>query len=211
MTAFGLVMFQAVLGAVVVWLELKAESVVLHLATAMTLVAVLIYLSISTAVADGTVVPSPDGRRVAYVRWWPDKGERALVVADLPFGSYQGSPQQAFDTSVRFMKEANAQAVKLEGGHAMVPQVELLTDAGIPVMAHIGFTPQSEHNLGGYRVQGRGGFGIGPRHAQQHGMNPRQHRRVTPFAQPPAQGRAGRATVVGGKFAPLDALAQEKP
>ena len=54
------------------------------------------------------------------------------------------------------MKEANAQAVKLEGGHAMVPQVELLTDAGIPVMAHIGFTPQSEHNLGGYRVQGRG-------------------------------------------------------
>jgi len=81
---------------------------------------------------------------------------RALVVADLPFGSYQGSPQQAFDTAVRFMKEANAHAVKLEGGMPMVPQVQLLTDAGIPVMAHIGFTPQSEHNLGGYRVQGRG-------------------------------------------------------
>ena len=77
-------------------------------------------------------------------------------MADLPFGSYQGSPQQAFQTAVRFMKEANAHAVKLEGGLAMAPQVELLTDAGIPVMAHIGFTPQAEHNLGGYRVQGRG-------------------------------------------------------
>jgi 3-methyl-2-oxobutanoate hydroxymethyltransferase len=84
---------------------------------------------------------------------------RALVVADLPFGSYQGSPQQAFDTAVRFMKEANAHAVKLEGGAEMADQVRLLTQAGIPVMAHIGFTPQSEHNLGGYRVQGRGDTG----------------------------------------------------
>jgi len=82
--------------------------------------------------------------------------KRALVVADLPFGSYQASPEQAFHTAVRFMKEANAHAVKLEGGVEMVPQVELLTRSGIPVMAHIGFTPQSEHNLGGYRVQGRG-------------------------------------------------------
>jgi 3-methyl-2-oxobutanoate hydroxymethyltransferase len=81
---------------------------------------------------------------------------RALVVADLPFGSYQASPEQAFHTSVRFMKEAEAQAVKLEGGLPVVPQVELLTRSGIPVMAHIGFTPQSEHGLGGYRVQGRG-------------------------------------------------------
>ena len=84
---------------------------------------------------------------------------RALVVADLPFGSYQGSAEQAFHTSVRFMKEANAHAVKLEGGAEMAPQVELITRAGIPVMAHIGFTPQSEHNLGGYRVQGRGETG----------------------------------------------------
>ena len=84
---------------------------------------------------------------------------RALVVADLPFGSYQASSEQAFHTSVRFMKEANAHAVKLEGGAEMVPQVELLTRSGIPVMAHIGFTPQSEHNLGGYRVQGRGETG----------------------------------------------------
>jgi 3-methyl-2-oxobutanoate hydroxymethyltransferase len=80
----------------------------------------------------------------------------ALVVADLPFGSYQRSPEQAYDTSVRFMKEADAHCVKLEGGAEMAPQVELLTRGGIPVMAHIGFTPQSEHNLGGYRIQGRG-------------------------------------------------------
>jgi 3-methyl-2-oxobutanoate hydroxymethyltransferase len=81
---------------------------------------------------------------------------RALVVADLPFGSYQASPEQAYLTAVRFMKEANAHAVKLEGGVEMAPQVRKLTEGGIPVMAHIGFTPQSEHNLGGYRVQGRG-------------------------------------------------------
>src|SRR3954451_22618171 len=81
---------------------------------------------------------------------------RALVVADLPFGSYQASPEQAYLTAVRFMKEANAHAVKLEGGTEMAPQVRKLTEGGIPVMAHIGFTPQSEHTLGGYRVQGRG-------------------------------------------------------
>ena len=84
---------------------------------------------------------------------------RALVLADLPFGSYQASPEQAFHTAARFMKEAQAHAVKLEGGLAMVPQVRKLTEGGIPVMAHIGFTPQSEHNLGGYRVQGRGDTG----------------------------------------------------
>ncbi|MFT4187332.1 MAG: 3-methyl-2-oxobutanoate hydroxymethyltransferase [Aeromicrobium sp.] len=82
--------------------------------------------------------------------------KRALVVADLPFGSYQRSPEQAYDTAVRFMKEGEAEVVKLEGGAEMAPQIELLTKGGIPVMAHIGFTPQSEHSLGGYRVQGRG-------------------------------------------------------
>jgi 3-methyl-2-oxobutanoate hydroxymethyltransferase len=82
--------------------------------------------------------------------------QRALVVGDLPFGSYQRSPEQAYDTAVRFMKEGGAHAVKLEGGHEMAPQIELLSRGGVPVMAHIGFTPQSEHALGGYRVQGRG-------------------------------------------------------
>ena len=84
---------------------------------------------------------------------------RSLIVADLPFGSYESSPEQAFATAVRMMKEGGAQAVKLEGGARVAPQIRLLTESGIPVMAHIGFTPQSEHALGGYRVQGRGAGG----------------------------------------------------
>jgi len=85
--------------------------------------------------------------------------ERALVIADLPFGSYQGSAEQCFHTAVRFMKEGGAHAVKLEGGIEMLAQVEKLVAAGIPVMAHIGFTPQAEHQLGGYRIQGKGDDG----------------------------------------------------
>ena len=81
---------------------------------------------------------------------------RALVVGDLPFGSYQSGPQQALATAVRFMKEARVQAVKLEGGAAVADSIGALVQAGIPVMAHVGFTPQSVHGLGGYRVQGRG-------------------------------------------------------
>ena len=81
---------------------------------------------------------------------------RPLVVADLPFGSYEASAQQAFATAVRFLKEGGAQAVKLEGGARVAPQVRLLAENGIPVMGHVGFTPQSEHSLGGFRVQGRG-------------------------------------------------------
>jgi 3-methyl-2-oxobutanoate hydroxymethyltransferase len=82
--------------------------------------------------------------------------KRSMVVGDLPFGSYQASPEQGYLTAVRFMKEAGAHAVKLEGGAEMAPVIEKCTQGGIPVMAHIGFTPQSEHTLGGYRVQGRG-------------------------------------------------------
>ncbi|MGR6921784.1 3-methyl-2-oxobutanoate hydroxymethyltransferase [[Actinomadura] parvosata] len=84
---------------------------------------------------------------------------RAMVVADLPFGSYQGSPQQALESAARFMKEAGAHAVKLEGGRRVLPQVEALVSAGIPVMAHLGLTPQSVNVMGGYRVQGRGQSG----------------------------------------------------
>jgi 3-methyl-2-oxobutanoate hydroxymethyltransferase len=79
--------------------------------------------------------------------------KRALVVADLPFGSYESSPEQALETSTRFFKEAGAMAVKLEGAH--LATVAKLTAAGIPVMGHLGLTPQSLHQLGGYRVQGR--------------------------------------------------------
>ena len=79
--------------------------------------------------------------------------KRALVIADLPFGSYESSPEQALETSTRFFKEAGAMAVKLEGAH--LATVAKLTSAGIPVMGHLGLTPQSLHQLGGYRVQGR--------------------------------------------------------
>lgn len=81
---------------------------------------------------------------------------RSLVVADLPFGSYQASPEQAVHTAVRFMKEAGVHAVKMEAHAGTAPHVKAVVDAGIPVMAHAGFTPQSEHQLGGFRVQGRG-------------------------------------------------------
>jgi len=81
---------------------------------------------------------------------------QAMVVGDLPFGSYEESPAQAVRTAVRFLKETGCHAVKLEGGQRCAPQIEAITRAGIPLMAHIGFTPQSQYRLGGYRVQGRG-------------------------------------------------------
>ncbi|WP_326502485.1 3-methyl-2-oxobutanoate hydroxymethyltransferase [Rothia nasimurium] len=83
--------------------------------------------------------------------------KRAMVVADLPFGSYEQSPAQAVATAVRFMKEGGAHAVKMEATAHHVDHLRAMVAAGIPVMAHIGFTPQSEHALGGYRVQGRDG------------------------------------------------------
>ena len=81
---------------------------------------------------------------------------RAMVVADLPFGSYEQSPQQAVASAVRLMKEGGAHAVKIEADASMVEWVRALVRTGIPVVAHVGFTPQSEHALGGFRVQGRG-------------------------------------------------------
>jgi 3-methyl-2-oxobutanoate hydroxymethyltransferase len=81
---------------------------------------------------------------------------RAMVVADLPFGSYQASPQAALGAATRFLKESGAHAVKLEGGDRVLRQVEELVAAGIPVMGHLGLTPQSVNAFGGYRVQGRG-------------------------------------------------------
>lgn len=80
---------------------------------------------------------------------------RALVIADMPFGSYQESPKVALKNAVRFMKESLVHGVKLEGGKEYAEHVNLLTRSGIPVMAHIGFTPQSEHALSGFKVQGR--------------------------------------------------------
>lgn len=80
---------------------------------------------------------------------------RALVIADMPFGSYQASPDAAVANAVRLLAEGGAAAVKLEGGAAVAPLVERLVSAGIPVMGHIGLTPQSVNVFGGYRVQGR--------------------------------------------------------
>lgn len=82
--------------------------------------------------------------------------QRAFVVADMPFGSYEEGPQLALQTALRFMKEAHAHAVKLEGGLRSREQIERIVEAGIPVMGHVGFTPQSEHGLGGHLIQGRG-------------------------------------------------------
>jgi 3-methyl-2-oxobutanoate hydroxymethyltransferase len=81
---------------------------------------------------------------------------RAMVVADLPFGSYQASSRDALAAATRFLKESGAHAIKLEGGQRIVRQVEDLVAAGVPVMAHVGLTPQSVHAFGGFRVQGRG-------------------------------------------------------
>ena len=82
--------------------------------------------------------------------------KRALVVADLPFGSYEVSKEQALETGIRFLKEAKAQAVKVEGGVRVIDQIRALVTYGIPVMGHLGMTPQSVNAFGGFKVQGRG-------------------------------------------------------
>ncbi len=103
-----------------------------------------------------TTLPVTVDELVPLARGVVRGARRALVVADLPFGSYQSSPTQALETATRFLKEAGAHAVKLEGGRRVLPQVESLVAAGVPVMAHLGLTPQSVHAMSGYQVQGRG-------------------------------------------------------
>ncbi|MEH1098804.1 3-methyl-2-oxobutanoate hydroxymethyltransferase [Micromonospora sp. CPCC 205561] len=103
-----------------------------------------------------TTVPVTAEELLPLVRAVVRATRQALVVGDLPFGSYEEGPTQALRTAVRFMKEGGCHAVKLEGGRRCAAQIAAITGAGIPVMAHVGFTPQSEHAIGGYRVQGRG-------------------------------------------------------
>ncbi|MFD1813120.1 3-methyl-2-oxobutanoate hydroxymethyltransferase [Rhodococcus gannanensis] len=103
-----------------------------------------------------TTVPITIDELIPLVRGVVRGAPHALVVADLPFGTYEASLEQALATATRFMKEGLAHAVKLEGGERVAPQIAAITAAGIPVMAHIGFTPQSVNSLGGFRVQGRG-------------------------------------------------------
>ena len=106
-----------------------------------------------------TTVPVTVQELLPLVRAVVRGTKRAMVVADMPFGSYQSSPAQALETAAVFLKNGGAQAVKLEGGRSVTPQVELLVQSGVPVMAHLGLTPQSINTMGGYRVQGRGDSG----------------------------------------------------
>ncbi|WP_394805658.1 3-methyl-2-oxobutanoate hydroxymethyltransferase [Clavibacter michiganensis] len=110
----------------------------------------------NTVLGYDTTVPVTVDELIPLARAVAASAARALVVADLPFGSYESGPDQALATSVRFMKEARAHAVKLEGGVRSAEQIRRVVSSGIPVMGHIGFTPQSEHGLGGHIIQGRG-------------------------------------------------------
>ncbi len=84
---------------------------------------------------------------------------RSMVVADMPFGSYQVGPEDAVRSAIRFVKESGAHAVKLEGGALVAESIERIVRAQVPVMGHVGLTPQSVNAMGGYRVQGRGESG----------------------------------------------------
>lgn len=102
-----------------------------------------------------TTLPVTLDEVIYHVRMVRRGVKRALLLADLPFGSYQVNTEEAMRSAVRLLKEAGADAVKLEGGASMVPTVQRLTEAGIPVVAHLGLTPQSVNLLGGHKVQGR--------------------------------------------------------
>jgi len=107
-----------------------------------------------------TTVPMTMDQLIPMVQAVVRGTHTALVVADLPFGSYEAGPEVALPNAVRHLKEGGAQAVKLEGGHRVLPQVRAMTAAGVPVMGHLGLTPQSVNTLGGVRrVQGRGTAG----------------------------------------------------
>jgi 3-methyl-2-oxobutanoate hydroxymethyltransferase len=110
----------------------------------------------NTVLGYDTTLPVTVDDLIPLTRAVASSVSRAFVVADMPFGSYETSPDEALHTAFRFMKETHAQAVKLEGGVRSAEQIRRIVSAGIPVMAHIGFTPQSEHQLGGHVIQGRG-------------------------------------------------------
>jgi 3-methyl-2-oxobutanoate hydroxymethyltransferase len=119
---------------------------------------------------------------------------RAMVVGDLPFGSYQGSPDQAVQSAIRLIKDGGAHCVKLEGGVAMEETIARIASVDIPVVGHVGLTPQSVHRIGGHRVQGR-----------RHGSNPGGRERVIEDAK--AVEAAGAFAVVL-ECIPLDLAAE---
>jgi len=100
-----------------------------------------------------TTIPVTMDQMVTYIANVKRGISRTFLVGDLPFGSYQSSIEQGVDNAVRLMKEGGAEAVKLEGGIRVAPLVEQLTDSGIPVMGHLGFTPQSVNQFGSYRTR----------------------------------------------------------
>ncbi|MEO1206984.1 MAG: 3-methyl-2-oxobutanoate hydroxymethyltransferase [Pseudomonadota bacterium] len=102
-----------------------------------------------------TTVPVPVELMIMHGRAVVRGARRALVVVDMPFGSYEESPSVAFRNCARVMKETDCGAIKLEGGRRMAETIRYLVDRGIPVMAHIGLTPQSIHVIGGFKAQGR--------------------------------------------------------
>ena len=133
------------------------DALFASLADAAGVDSILVGDSLATVLAGEDTTLSVTVERMIYHGRMVRRGaERALVVVDMPFLSYQVSPAQAVRNGGRILKETGAEAVKIEGGAAMAPAVEALVTAGIPVMGHVGFTPQSVHQLGGVRVRGRG-------------------------------------------------------
>jgi len=109
-----------------------------------------------TVLGHDSTVPATMEEMLILTRAVTRGASRPLVIADMPFGSFQVSDEDAVGNAIRFVKEAGADAVKLEGAGAMLSRVRGIVDAGIPVMGHLGLTPQSVLKLGGFRVQGRG-------------------------------------------------------
>jgi 3-methyl-2-oxobutanoate hydroxymethyltransferase len=108
-----------------------------------------------TVLGHDSTVPASMDEMLMLTRAVTRGARRPLVIADMPFGSFQVSDEAAVENAIRFVKEAGADAVKLEGAGAMLPRVRAIVDAGIPVMGHLGLTPQSATMLGGYKAQGR--------------------------------------------------------
>ncbi len=104
---------------------------------------------------NATTLPITLDQMIDYARSVTNGAKRALVVCDMPFGSYQGNPLEALASAIRIMKESNAEAVKLEGGAEIIDSIRRIISAGIPVMGHLGLTPQSINKFGTYAVRAR--------------------------------------------------------
>ena len=119
--------------------------------------AILVGDSLATVLGgEETTLPVTLDQMIYHGRLVTRGARRALVVVDMPFMSYQVSPTEAVRNAGRILKESGASAVKLEGGAAVAPAIRAVVEAGIPVMGHLGFTPQAVNRIGGHRIQGRG-------------------------------------------------------